>query len=52
MKAISEYRKCFKCGKTTQDITKNTCKCGDYMYMISTYYTPKVRANRTVKGVK
>ena len=46
MRAISEYRKCFRCGSTTQDIQKDTCKCGGYMYMMSTYYTPKIRAKK------
>ena len=52
LRAINEYRKCFKCGSITQDIQKDTCKCGGYMYMISTYYTPKIRAKKARKGGK
>lgn len=52
LRAINEYRKCFKCGSITQDIQKDTCKCGGYMYMMSTYYTPKIRAKKARKGGK
>lgn len=40
------HRKCFKCGETTTNIHKDTCKCGCYMYMISACYTPKVRTKK------
>lgn len=43
---ILGYRKCFKCGETTDNMQKDTCKCGCYMYMIGSYYAPKVRTKK------
>lgn len=51
MTAIGSYRKCYKCGSTTKDITKTKCKCGVFLYLISQLYMPKV-AEKTKDGEK
>lgn len=39
--AISTHKKCFRCGNTTSDMKKTTCKCGGFLYMVIQIYTPK-----------
>lgn len=36
-------RKCFKCGATTDNMTKATCKCGGFMYPVGVCYVPQVK---------
>ena len=36
-------RKCFKCGATTGDMQKATCKCGGFMYPVGVCYVPQVK---------
>lgn len=43
MTMTATYRKCLKCGSSTNDLHKTKCNCGGYLYLISTIYTPKVR---------
>lgn len=40
---IFDYRKCMKCGATTENMKKDTCKCGGYMYMMGGVYMPVVK---------
>ena len=36
-------RKCMKCGATTDNMTKTTCKCGGFMYPVGVCYVPQVK---------
>lgn len=40
---INDYRKCLKCGKTTDNMKKDFCTCGGYMYMMGACYVPNVK---------
>ncbi len=42
MKSFVTHRKCFACGTTTSELSKDKCKCGAYMHMVGQVYTPKV----------
>lgn len=43
VKAEFTYRKCFKCGAVTENMKKDTCECGCYMYMMGGMYVPKTK---------
>lgn len=51
MNALGTHRKCLVCGNTTTDLSEDTCSCGSYMYMISQYYTPKIKFKQDDRGV-
>ena len=40
---LNSYRKCYKCGKITNDIRVNQCECGGYMYLMGQIYSPKIK---------
>ena len=40
---LFDNRKCFKCGATTGDMQKSTCKCGGFMYPVGVCYVPQVK---------
>ncbi|MGN1156048.1 MAG: hypothetical protein ACI4TK_07715 [Agathobacter sp.] len=42
MKILMSYRKCMVCGNTSENLNKDKCGCGAYMYMIGQVATPKV----------
>lgn len=42
------YRKCLKCGHTTENMKENACKCGGYLYMMGGCYMPRV--HKTAKA--
>lgn len=42
MTALPSYKKCYRCGHETTDSRKTACECGDFLYTISSIYTPKV----------
>lgn len=44
------YRKCLKCGAVTENMKKDSCKCGGYMYMMGGMYVPKTKTAKQ-KGV-
>ena len=39
----TDVRKCMKCGATTDNMTKTTCKCGGFMYPVGVCYVPQVK---------
>ena len=39
-KVIDAYRRCGRCGRTSNDLTKSECECGGYMAVISSMYVP------------
>lgn len=40
---MMNYRKCFRCGAVTENMKKNTCECGCYMYQMGGIYVPKTK---------
>lgn len=50
MTATATHRKCFRRGSSTTDVTKDKCKCGGYMYLISQIYTPKIVKKEVAKS--
>lgn len=43
---LFDNRKCFKCGATTTDMKKATCKCGGFMYPVGVCYMPQVKKSQ------
>ena len=53
LNALTTHRKCLVCGETTSDLSKEKCKRGHYMHMVSQMYSPKTVAecrNSALKG--
>lgn len=40
---LFNYRKCFLCGATTENMKESTCSCGGYMYQMGGCYMPMVK---------
>lgn len=43
---LFDKRKCFKCGATTEQMQKATCKCGGFMYPVGVCYMPQVKKSQ------
>ncbi|SFA88041.1 hypothetical protein SAMN05216249_10478 [Acetitomaculum ruminis DSM 5522] len=43
-KTVPAYRSCITCGHKDTNVNKDYCsKCGTYMYLYSSYYSPKIK---------
>lgn len=46
MISVPAYKKCYKCGYTTTDLSKKECKCGGFLYTVSSIYTPQIKKEK------